>query len=66
MIAAYQRDISAHRPGRCRYTPTCSHYAAEALQAHGLWRGLWLAARRLLRCRPGATGGDDPVPPPAG
>jgi putative membrane protein insertion efficiency factor len=62
-IATYQSQISTRRRACCRYTPTCSHYAAEALQAHGVVDGSWLAARRLLRCRPGRPGGWDPVPP---
>jgi uncharacterized protein len=62
LIAVYKQEISPRRPACCRFTPTCSTYAAEALQTHGVGRGLWLTARRLLRCRPGATGGDDPVP----
>src|SRR3712207_1754467 len=65
MIAAvriYQREISPTRPPCCRFTPTCSHYAVEALQRHGAWRGTWLTLRRLSRCRPGAAGGADPVP----
>lgn len=61
-IAVYQRDISPRRRACCRFSPTCSHYAAQALRTHGLRRGLWLSGRRLLRCRPGAAGGDDPVP----
>jgi putative membrane protein insertion efficiency factor len=61
-IRLYQQEISPRRGPCCRFSPTCSHYAAEALQRHGLRRGLWLSARRLLRCRPGATGGVDPVP----
>lgn len=61
-IAVYQRDISPKRRACCRFSPTCSHYAVEALQTHGLCRGLWLSARRLLRCRPGAAGGEDAVP----
>jgi hypothetical protein len=65
MIAAirvYQRDISPKRPPVCRFTPSCSHYAVEALQRHGAARGAWLTVRRLVRCRPGAVGGPDPVP----
>lgn len=64
-IRMYQREISPRRGPCCRYSPTCSHYAAEALATHGLVRGLGLTARRLLRCRPGAVGGEDPVPPVA-
>jgi putative membrane protein insertion efficiency factor len=65
MIAAirvYQRQISPKRPPCCRLTPTCSAYAVEALDRHGARRGSWLTVRRLLRCRPGAAGGADPVP----
>ncbi|MDP9116238.1 MAG: membrane protein insertion efficiency factor YidD [Actinomycetota bacterium] len=62
-IGLYQRDISAHRKPSCRYSPTCSNYAHQALQAHGLLRGVWLTVRRLWRCRPGTQGGYDPVPP---
>lgn len=62
-IRLYQQEISPRRRPCCRFSPTCSHYAAQALQSHGLRRGLWLAGRRLLRCRPGAAGGSDPVPP---
>ncbi len=65
-IRLYQQEISPRRRPCYRFSPTCSHYAAEALERHGLRRGLWLTARRLLRCRPGATGGSDPVPPPHG
>ena len=63
-IRLYQQDISPRRRPCCRYSPSCSQYAVEALQGHGLRRGLWLAARRLLRCRPGSAGGSDPAPPP--
>jgi putative membrane protein insertion efficiency factor len=62
LITAYQRDVSPRRRPCCRYSPTCSHYAAEALRRHGLIRGLWLTVGRLVRCRPGVTGGYDPVP----
>jgi uncharacterized protein len=65
-IRLYQTQISPKRRPCCRYSPTCSHYAATALQVHGLRRGGWLAVRRLLRCRPGAHGGADPVPSAAG
>ncbi|WP_245159089.1 membrane protein insertion efficiency factor YidD [Blastococcus sp. TF02A-35] len=65
LIAAvryYQREISPKRRPCCRYTPTCSAYAVEALETHGALRGSWLTLRRLVRCRPGAAGGADPVP----
>lgn len=63
-IVVYQQEISAKRRRPCcRYSPSCSSYAHEALEVHGLRAGLWLSARRLLRCRPGAAGGSDPVPP---
>ena len=65
MVAAvrvYQREISPKRPPCCRFTPTCSHYAVEALQRHGAVRGSWLTVRRLVRCRPGAADRADPVP----
>jgi uncharacterized protein len=61
-IRVYQREISAHRPAVCRYEPSCSAYAVEAIERHGAVRGAWLAGRRLLRCRPGARRGADPVP----
>jgi uncharacterized protein len=61
-IRVYQREISAHRPAVCRFEPSCSQYAVEALRAHGAVKGLWLAARRLLRCRPGGGRGADPIP----
>lgn len=63
-IRVYQREISAHRRPCCRFTPSCSAYAVGALQTHGVRRGLILAARRLLRCRPGGARGADPVPAP--
>lgn len=63
-VRYYQLRISARRSGYggCRYTPTCSAYAAEALRRHGAWEGSRLAARRLWRCRPGLGGGMDQVP----
>jgi putative membrane protein insertion efficiency factor len=65
MIAAvrvYQREISPKRAPCCHFVPTCSAYAVEALEQHGARRGGWLTLRRLVRCRPGAAGGADPVP----
>ena len=62
MVRFYRRRISpCHRPC-CRYVPTCSEYALEALEKYGAWRGLWLAVRRVLRCNPFHKGGYDPVP----
>jgi len=61
-IGVYQREISANRRPCCRFSPSCSHYAVEAIERHGALRGGLLAARRLLRCRPGGARGADPVP----
>jgi uncharacterized protein len=61
-IRAYQVAISPLLGPRCRFYPSCSAYAVEALQVHGPFRGTWLAARRLLRCHPWNPGGNDPVP----
>ena len=61
LIRLYQMTAPARQP-RCRYIPTCSHYAVEAIEAHGAARGSWLALRRLLRCHPFGSFGFDPVP----
>jgi hypothetical protein len=61
-IRFYQRFISPLTPPSCRFTPTCSQYAVEALRKHGPLKGLWLAVRRLLRCHPWGGSGYDPVP----
>lgn len=61
-IRFYQRFISPYTPPACRFTPTCSQYAIEALRKHGPLKGLWLAIRRLLRCHPWGGSGYDPVP----
>jgi putative membrane protein insertion efficiency factor len=62
IIRAYQVLISPLFPSSCRFAPTCSQYAAEALSRHGVWRGLGLTLRRLARCHPFNPGGWDPVP----
>ncbi len=62
LIRLYQRLISPSLSVACRYEPSCSRYAYEAIEAHGALHGVWLAARRLARCRPGGGTGYDPVP----
>ena len=62
VISAYQQVVSPYWPAACRYEPTCSHYAQEAVSRHGLLRGGWLSLRRLARCRPFGGYGPDPVP----
>jgi putative membrane protein insertion efficiency factor len=62
LIVFYRKRISRLSAPRCRYTPTCSAYALEALEVHGAARGTWLALRRILRCHPFRKGGYDPVP----
>ncbi len=61
-IRFYRRNISPLRKPCCRYVPTCSEYALEAIEKYGPWKGSWLALRRLLRCHPFHKGGYDPVP----
>lgn len=62
LIQTYQRWIAPAFAPACRFSPTCSHYALEAVDRYGALRGLWLTARRLLRCHPYHPGGFDPVP----
>lgn len=62
LVRGYQVAISPLLPPSCRYTPTCSQYAIDALRRHGALKGSWLAARRLGRCHPFRAGGYDPVP----
>ncbi len=62
-IRFYQRAVSPGLPPRCRFVPTCSQYALEAIEKYGPWKGGWLAARRVLRCHPFYKGDlYDPVP----
>jgi putative membrane protein insertion efficiency factor len=63
LIRAYQLIVAPILPPSCRFYPSCSYYAAEAVELHGPWRGLVLALRRLLRCHPWGGSGYDPVPP---
>ena len=63
LVTAYQRAFEG-RPSPCRFSPTCSSYAKQALQTHGARRGLWLAVRRVVRCHPFGPSGWDPVPLP--
>jgi uncharacterized protein len=62
LIKFYQLFISPFTPATCRYQPTCSHYAKEALEKHGLLKGGWLAVRRIFSCHPFGGSGYDPVP----
>ena len=62
LVRGYQIAISPALPPSCRFTPSCSQYALEALERHGALKGSWLAARRLARCHPFHPGGVDPVP----
>jgi len=65
-VRFYQVAISSWTPASCRFTPSCSAYAIEALDTHGAMRGSWLAVRRVLRCHPWGGFGYDPVPPAGG
>lgn len=62
LIKLYRYAISPYLAPSCRYTPTCSSYAIEAIERHGLFRGSWLAVRRISRCHPWHEAGYDPVP----
>lgn len=62
LIRFYQCAISPHFPPACRYTPTCSQYAVEAIARYGVRRGGWLALKRICRCHPWGGSGYDPVP----
>jgi putative membrane protein insertion efficiency factor len=64
LVRFYRTAISPALPPSCRYTPSCSAYAVEAIEVHGAARGGYLAVRRLLRCHPFHAGGHDPVPSP--
>ena len=63
LIRVYQVALSPYFGSQCRFTPTCSEYAKEAVKQHGALKGSWLAVRRIGRCHPYHPGGHDPVPP---
>ncbi|WP_071846609.1 membrane protein insertion efficiency factor YidD [Tatumella saanichensis] len=63
LIRVYQRAISPLLGPHCRFNPTCSHYSIEALRRFGMVKGSWLTVKRVLKCHPLHSGGDDPVPP---
>ena len=62
LIRGYQLAISPFLGPRCRFYPSCSHYAIEAIETHGASRGVWLTIKRISRCHPWHEGGFDPVP----
>lgn len=62
LIKGYRLLLSPWWGTQCRFTPSCSHFAEEAIERHGVLAGSWLAARRLCRCHPWHAGGYDPVP----
>lgn len=66
LVRFYQLAISPWTPAACRFTPTCSSYAIDALREHGAGRGVWLTLRRLSKCHPWGAYGFDPVPPRIG
>ena len=63
LIRVYQQTLSRLLGPRCRFYPSCSHYAEQALRTHGMFRGGWLSLRRIARCHPWNAGGVDHVPP---
>ncbi|MQA30295.1 MAG: membrane protein insertion efficiency factor YidD [Luteitalea sp.] len=62
LLRGYKLLLSPLFPGACRFVPSCSDYARDAYRQHGVWRGTWLALKRLSRCQPLCRGGYDPVP----
>ena len=62
LVRLYQVAISPYPPASCRFTPTCSQYAIQAIRKHGPLKGTWLAIKRILRCHPWGGSGYDPVP----
>ncbi len=66
VIRVYQLTLSAFAGRSCRYAPTCSSYAAEAIERHGVWKGFWLGLFRVARCHPWGGAGYDPVPDAVG
>ncbi len=62
LITAYQKLLSPMLPRSCRFYPSCSEYAKQAIQKYGIAKGGWLALKRIARCHPGTPGGLDPVP----
>ena len=62
VIRLYKKVLSPALPPSCRYYPSCSSYAVEAIERYGAWRGGWLAVKRIARCHPFSAGGYDPVP----
>ena len=62
LVRAYQVALSPYFGKHCRFTPTCSHYAIQALQTHGFFKGFWLTIKRLSKCHPWHVGGYDSVP----
>ncbi len=62
LIKAYQATLSPYFGQQCRFAPTCSQYAIEALQKHGFFHGIFYAVKRLLKCHPWHAGGHDPIP----